>query len=354
MEALIEPVFDLVGINVLIVVALAVATVWFGVKIVPQSQVFIVERFGKYTKTLDPGLNLIVPFLDHVSHRISVLERQLAAFKISVITKDNVEVTLETTVFFRVVQADKSVYRIRDVERAIHTAATSIVRSAAGKQELDELQSSRRAMNEEIQQNLEQAALVWGVEITRTEIVDVVVDEETRKAQRKQLTAEREKRATIATADGERAAVQLRAEGELYEAQKKAEAIRITAEAEAYAVEKKAQADATQTALLAEAIANRGQPAVEFEIRKRQADAIRQLAGTDSAKVLVVPTEIVGALGALETIRQVLTEKVDGTRPSSAPQAPPEPHMSSQEHARERYATPPSTGSSNTTGDGNP
>ena len=152
-ELMTELFLDTVSINILLLVLVAVVTIWYGVKVVPQSQVYIVERFGRYTRTLNAGLSLIVPFLDQVAHRVSILERQLPAFRISVITRDNVEVELETTVFFRIREADKSVYRIRDVELAIHTAATSIVRSAAGKQELDELQSARQQMNEEIQNN---------------------------------------------------------------------------------------------------------------------------------------------------------------------------------------------------------
>ena len=326
-EMISDNLLNAVNINILLLVVVAVVTVWYGVKVVPQSQVYIVERFGRYTRTLNAGLSIIVPFLDQVAHRVSILERQLPAFRISVITRDNVEVELETTVFFRIREADKSVYRIRDVELAIHTAATSIVRSAAGKQELDELQSARQQMNEEIQNNLRDAAEVWGVEVTRTEIVDVVVDEETRKAQRKQLAAEREKRAIIAQADGERQAVQLRADAKLYEAEREAEAIRVTAEAEAFAVQKKAEADARQTELLAAAIADNGQPAVNFEIQKRQVDAVRQLGSAESSKVVVVPSEVVGALGALETLSQFVGgwRKPDADPSENEPKPPASP-----------------------------
>ena len=281
-------------IVLVLVVALALISVWKGVKVVPQSQVFVVERFGKFTKTLSPGLNLIIPFLDSVAHHLSILERQLPEFTISVITRDNVEVQLETTVFYRVIDAGKSVYRIQDVDGALHTAATSIVRSAAGKLELDELQSSRESMNREIATNLQSAAEIWGVDITRTEITDVVIDDKTKEAQRQQLNAERERRAAIARAEGEKRAVELAAEARLFEAQKEAEAVRVRADADAYAVRVQAEADAEQTRVVAAAIADNGQPAVDFEVLKRQVEAIGQLASSDSSKTIIMPTEVTG------------------------------------------------------------
>ena len=238
-----------------------------------------------------------------------MLERQLKEFTISVISRDNVEVKLETTVFYRITDASRSVYRIRDVESAINTAATSIVRSAAGRLELDELQSSRESMNEEISKNLKEAAEVWGVDITRTEITDIIVDEETKTSQRQQLNAERTRRATIAEAEGEKRSVELKAEAKLFEAQKEAEALKVTADAEAYSVKVKAQADADQTKLLADAIAKNGQPAVNFEIMKRQVDAIGELASSSSSKTLILPTDITGILGGIETLMHSITKK---------------------------------------------
>lgn len=298
--------FGLENIVLILVVAIALATVWKGVKVVPQSEVYVVERFGRYIRTLQAGLNLLVPFLDDVAHKVSVLERQLPEFTISVITRDNVEVQLEATVFYRVLDASRTVYRIRDIDAALHTASTSIVRSAAGKLELDELQSSRDSMNDEIAANLQAAADVWGIEITRTEITDVIIDEKTKEAQRQQLNAERERRAAIARAEGEKRAVELAADAQLYEAQKTAEAVKVQADADAYAIEVKARADAEQTRLLAEAIANKGQPAVDFEILKRQVDAIGLLASSTSAKSIILPTDVTGVLGAFKTLADTI------------------------------------------------
>jgi len=293
-------------IVLVLVVALALITVWKGVNVVPQSMVFVVERFGRFTKILSPGLNLIVPFLDKVAHQVSVLERQLPEFTISVITRDNVEVQLESTVFYRVIDASRSVYRIQDIDGALHTAATSIVRSAAGKLELDELQSSRESMNGEIATNLQSAAEIWGVDITRTEITDVVIDDKTKEAQRQQLNAERERRAAIARAEGDKRAVELAAEAKLFEAKKEAEAIRVKADAEAYAVRVQAEADAEQTRVVAAAISDNGQPAVDFEVLKRQVEAIGQLASSDSSKTVILPTDVTGVLGALKVATESL------------------------------------------------
>ena len=296
------------GIAISIVI-LVIAILLMGIKVVPQSEVFVIERFGKYARTLNAGLSLIIPIFDRVAHRVSILERQLDEQRISVITKDNVEVTLEARVFFRKVEAARSVYRIRNVNDALTTASSSIVRSAAGKLELDELQSSREAMNQEIAQNLHSAAEVWGIEITRTEITDVIVDEATKEAQRQQLNAERKRRATIAEAEGDKRSVELKAEAELYRAQKEAEAVKVSADAEAYAVRVQAQAEAEQTKLLATAIATNGKPAIEFEVAKRQVEAINALAASPSAKTLILPTDITGVIGAASALLETMNAK---------------------------------------------
>jgi len=297
------------GVVSFLILIIAISSIWRGIKVFPQSEEYTIERFGKYTKTLNAGLNFIVPFLDQISRRISILERQLPEFTISVITKDNVEVKLKATVFYRVVDAAKSVYRIQDVDLAIDTEATSIVRSAAGRLDLDDLQSSRESMNEEIGENLQKKASEWGLMITSTAITDVLIDEQTKEAQRQQLNAEREKRASIAAAEGSKRSVELAADAVLYEADKKAEAIRITADAEAYAVTVKAGADAEQTRLVAQAIADNGQPAVDYEIMKRQVQAMSEVAAADNAKTVILPTNITQTLGAFTTVLETLGKK---------------------------------------------
>ena len=287
-----------------------IAVAFAGVKIVPQSREYVVERFGRYYKTLHAGLNFIVPFLDRVAFKVVILERNLPEFAIRVITSDNVEVILNTTVFFRVTDAAKSKYRIEDLDAALSTSTESIVRSSCGKLDLDAIQTSRESLNTEIASNLSRAADIWGVEVTRTEITDVELDEQTRTAQRLQLNADRERRAVIAKAEGDKRMIELQAEAELYKAQKEAEAIRVKADADAYAVEKNAGAEAKQTELLADAIGRtNGELAVDFEVRKIQAEAITSLGTSDNTKTLILPTNVTSALGAVEVLADTIKNK---------------------------------------------
>lgn len=276
------------------------------VKVVPQSEEYVVERFGKFSRTLPAGINFIVPFLDKVAHRISILERQLDEFAISVITKDNVEVVLEATNFYRIVEPARSVYRIRDIDRAIQTTAESIVRSAGGKLDLDELQSSRSGMNSEILDNLRTAAEVWGIEITRTEITDVRVDDATKEAQRQQLNAERQRRAAVAQAEGQKRSIELEADARLYEAQKEAEGIKVDADARAYSIKVQADATAEQTRVIAAAINDGGEGAIQFEILRKQVDAISKVASSENSKTIILPSDMTKVFGNLELISEFL------------------------------------------------
>jgi len=266
-----------------------------GIKIVPQSQEYVIEQFGKYTTTLKAGLNFIVPLVNRVAAKVSVLERQLESQQISVITKDNVELQLTTSVFFRVVDSAKSTYRITDISQAVKTTVTSIVRSTGGQMEFDEVQAKRDFFNEQIKESLTEACSVWGIEITRTEILDVSVDAATRSAMQQQLNSERERRAAVIKAEGEKQAQQLRADAELYTAQKQAEGRRVLAEADAFA-----------TATVGRAIKEDGQAAIDFELIKQQILSMAELARSPNTKLVVVPSEITKSLGSLSAILETL------------------------------------------------
>ncbi len=172
-----------------------------GVYIVPQSQKFVVERLGRLRAVLGPGVNLIVPFLDRVAHKVSVLERQLPSMSQDAITSDNVTLSVETSVFYRITEPERTVYRIRDVDGAIRTTVAGIVRSEIGRMELDTVQSNRSVLIETIRSSLLDVVEDWGIEVTRVEILDVSLDEATRAAMLQQLNAERARRAQVTEAE---------------------------------------------------------------------------------------------------------------------------------------------------------
>ena len=248
------------------------------IKIVPQSENWVTERLGRYRSTLLPGLNFIVPFLDRVRHKISVLERQLPHLSQDAITKDNVTLAAEVAVFYRVIAPENSVYRIRDIDFAVSTTVAGLVRSEIGKIELDEVQSNRSALNLQIRDHLAEATDEWGIQITRAEILDINLDAQTRDAMLQQLNAERERRATVARAEGVKEARQLEADAELYTAKKVADARRVQAEADAYSIE-----------IVAKSIEQNGERAIQFEVAKRQVDGLTAIGASENAKLILLP-----------------------------------------------------------------
>ncbi|MEP1535368.1 MAG: SPFH domain-containing protein [Paracoccaceae bacterium] len=257
-----------------------------GIRIVPQSEQHVVERFGRLRSVLGPGINFIVPFLDRVRHRVSILERQLPTASQDAITSDNVLVKVETSVFYRILHPEKTVYRIRDVDGAIATTVAGIVRAQIGKMELDEVQSNRSTLISTIQGSVEGAVDAWGIEVTRAEILDVNLDQATRDAMLQQLNAERERRAAVTKAEGERRAVELNADAELYAAEQAAKARRIESDAEAYA-----------TGVVAAAIRENGLEAAQYQVALKQVEALAQVAGGQGQQTIVLPSSAVDAFG---------------------------------------------------------
>ncbi|MCK0169014.1 SPFH/Band 7/PHB domain protein [Jannaschia sp. S6380] len=271
----------LIGLAIFVVLCILL-----GVRIVPQSQKFVVERFGRLRSVLGPGINLIVPFLDKVAHRISILERQLPNAEQDAITRDNVLVQVETSVFYRILQPEKTVYRIRDVDAAIATTVAGIVRAEIGMMELDEVQSNRSEVISKIKAQVADAVDDWGIEVTRAEILDVNLDEQTRDAMLQQLNAERARRAQVTEAEGKRRAVELAADAELYAAEQTAKARRIAADAEAYATE-----------VVARAIADNGLEAAQYQVALKQVEALTALGKGNGSQTVVVPASALDAFG---------------------------------------------------------
>ena len=272
-------------VTVLIAFAL-ILSVFLGVKIVPQSEKYVIERFGRLRSVLGPGINLIVPFIDRVAHRVSILERQLPNSTQDAITADNALVKVETSVFYRILEPEKTVYRIRDVDGAVLTTVAGIVRAEIGKMELDHVQSNRSQLTETIKQNVEEAIEYWGIEVTRAEILDVNLDEATREAMLQQLNAERARRAAVTQAEGQKRAVELQADAELYAAEQAAKARRVEAEAEAFA-----------TAVVAAAIQDNGLEAAQYQVALKQVDALNALGGKAGSQTVVVPAQALEAFG---------------------------------------------------------
>lgn len=274
------------SIVLLLLAIFIILSLFLGVRIVPQSQKYVVERFGRLRAVLGPGINLIVPFVDTVAHKVSILERQLPNSRQDAITTDNVLVQVETSVFYRIMEPEKTVYRIRDVDAAILTTVAGIVRSEIGTMELDEVQSNRARLTTRIREAIADVVDDWGIEVTRAELLDVNLDEATRTAMLQQLNAERARRAQVTEAEGKRRAVELAADGELYAAEQQAKAKRIAADAEAYA-----------TGVIAEAIAKNGLEAAQYQIALAQVEAMKEIAVGDGKQTVLVPAQMIEAFG---------------------------------------------------------
>lgn len=283
-----ELIAELIGGNStwLLLAALLIVVILTAVRIVPQSEKYVVERFGKLRAVLGPGINLIVPFFDRVAHKVSVLERQLPTNSQDAITSDNVLVQVESSVFYRVTEPEKTVYRIRDIDAAIATTVAGIVRSEIGTLELDEVQSNRAQLIVRIQSALEKIVDDWGIEVTRAEILDVNLDEATRAAMLQQLNAERARRAQVTEAEGSKRAVELNADAELYQAKKLAEARRVEADAEAYA-----------TGVVAQAIKENGIEAAQYQVALKQVEALTVVGQGDGKQTVLLPSAALDAFG---------------------------------------------------------
>jgi len=263
-----------------------VVVVLAGVRIVPQSEKHVVERFGRLRSVLGPGINFIVPFLDRVAHKISILERQLPTNRQDAITSDNVLVQVESSVFYRIIEPEKTVYRIRDIDAAITTTVVGIVRSELGTLELDQVQSNRGQLIDRIQGSLEKVVDDWGIEVTRAEILDVNLDDATRAAMMQQLNAERARRAQVTEAEGSKRSVELNADAELYAAEQSAKARRIQADAEAYATE-----------VVAVAIKENGVEAAQYQVALKQVEALSEVAKGSGKQTVLLPTAALDAFG---------------------------------------------------------
>ena len=293
---------------VLAVLAFAIVVVFMGVKSVPQGTEFTVERFGRYTRTLTPGLNLIVPFVDRIGAKMNMMESVLEIPSQEVITRDNAMVTVDGVVFFQVIDAARAAYEVSQLRNAMINLTMTNIRTVMGSMDLDELLSKRDEINHRLLSIVDDATTPWGVKVTRIEIKDIAPPRDLVDAMARQMKAERDKRAAVLEAEGLRQAAILRAEGEKQATILAADGRREAAVRDAEARERLAEAEAKATELVSDAIARGNVQALNYFIAQKYTEAVRELATAQNQRVILFPVEATGLIGSLGGIAELAKE----------------------------------------------
>ena len=292
----------------IVLLVLIVITIFAGVKTVPQGQIWTVERFGAFTKTLSPGLSFLVPFVDRIGHRLNVQEQVVDIPEQSVITRDNATVAVDGIIYYRIMEPEKAAYQVTFLTVALTTLAMTNIRSVVGELELDATLSSRERINSALLTILDGVTEPWGVKVTRVEIRKIEPPENLIRAMNLQMTAERERRAVVARADGEREAEIKKAEGEKQSLILRAEGRQLAAIRDAEARVALAQAEATATQMVSEAAAKFGSAGLQYFIADRYVRAFQALAAAPNSRLVVVPMESAGLAGGIVQAMQLFKE----------------------------------------------
>ncbi len=295
--------FDITAIVFLV---LAISVVLMGVKSVPQGQEWTVERFGKYTRLLRPGLHIIVPFIDVIGKKQIVMEQVLDILPQEVISADNAMVTTDAVCFYQVLDSVKASYEVNDLDRALQNLVMTNIRAVLGSMELDAMLSNRDSINTNLLKKVDEATNPWGLKVTRIEIKDISPPRDLVDSMANQMKAERDKRASILKAEGERQAAIQVAEGEKQAEILKAEGQRQAAFLEAEAREREAQAEAKATAMVSQAIAKGDPRAINYFVAQKYVDALGQVASADNSKVIMIPLEASSVIGSIEGISELV------------------------------------------------
>ncbi len=287
------------------VAVLALFIILFGVSLVPQGWEYTLVRFGKYIRTLKPGFNLIIPVVDRVGEKVSMMETVLDVPAQDVITKDNATVTADGVLFFQIIDAPKAVYEVRDLQRAMANLALTNIRTVIGAMDLDEVLSKRDEINDRLLRVVDQATDPWGVKVTRIEIKDLSPPADINEAMARQMKAERLKRAEILQAEGEKQATILRAEGDKQSIVLEAEGRREAAFRDAEAREREAKAEAAATDMVSEAIGRGDVQAINYFIAQKYVGALTELAKAPNQKVILMPLETSAVIGSIAGIAEL-------------------------------------------------
>jgi len=286
---------------------LAVLLVLLSIKMVPQGYSWTLERFGRYTRTLNPGLNLIIPIIDSVGQKVNMMEQVLDVPPQEVISADNAMVTTDAVCFFQVLDASRASYEVSSLPRAMQNLVMTNIRAVLGSMELDEMLSNRDNINSQLLSKVDEATDPWGVKVTRVEIRDISPPADLVEAMGNQMKAEREKRAAILAAEGERASAIAVAEGEKRAQILRAEGEKEAAFREAEARERAAEAEAEATRMVSEAISQGNPQALNYFIAQRYTEALQQVASADNSKVIMMPLEASDLIGSLAGVKDLLS-----------------------------------------------
>ncbi len=311
--------FEGLGVFVLVLLAVIIFYMLRAIRMVPQGFNYTVERFGKYVRTLQPGLGLIVPFIDRIGHKQNMMEQVMQVPQQEVITRDNAMVTVDGVAFYQIMDAAKAAYEVEDVQNAVINMTMTNIRTVMGSMELDSLLSQRDEINHRLLGVVDQATQPWGVKMTRIEIKDINPPRDLVESMGRQMKAERDKRAAILEAEGMRSAAILKAEGEKQSVVLEAEGRREAAFRDAEGRERAAEAEAKATQMVSDAISKGNVQAINYFVANNYVKALEALAKSPNQKILMMPLDTTSILGSIGGIAEIAKEAFgNNTAPDAA------------------------------------